>query len=339
MTNRKGWIHLPVSNQKKSVKSTPLKPSRTKEVFSVPKEKTEFICFNCPRTFPKQTGNFPASQSNLYKYNNSFLPICNHCVDDLFEHYREALGNDEDAIRRICSKYDIYFSKSCFEASRKISATQSRIKGYISKTNLSQYQGKTYDDTLDEEQNDTVISIEDIRENRNLKVTQKTIKFWGLGYTPEEYKILDDEYATWVVRENNGQQPDKKLESCLKQACQALIDIQRARVSGNSKDVAAFNKVYIDALQAAGLKPIQADNTSAAEKNSLGVLIEKWEQTEPVPDIAPEFKDVDKIKHYVDVFFKGHLCRMFGMQNDTTDIYNEEILKYKVSPPKLEDGD
>lgn len=331
---------MPTGRPRGSKKITPSKNNQTTELQNVSIEsKPKYKCSSCGKEYEKQKGNFPASQSPMYKYNNCFLHSCNRCLDSMYEKYVEELKDEEQSMRRVFSKYDIYFDLSCFAASAKKGVGNSRIKSYISKLNLGQYSQKTYDDTLNEEDTGTITSIDEIKDNKNIKLTQKSVKFWGIGYTPEEYRMLDDEYSNWIVRENNGQQPDKKLEACLKQACQALVDIQRARVSNNAKDVATFNKVYIDALQAAGLKPIQSDNTSMAEKNSLGVLIEKWEQTEPVPDIAQEFKDVDKINHYIDVFFKGHLSRMFGMNNDTQEIYNEEILKYKVSLPKIEDGE
>ena len=91
-------------------------------------------------------------------------------------------------------------------------------------------------------------------------------------------------------------------------------------------------------MTSAGLKPIQEDNSNIAENNSLGALIEKWEETDPVPEPSKEFKDVDGIKHYIDIWFKGHLAKMFGIQNDSTNAYEEEINKYKVQSPDDSDS-
>lgn len=297
-------------------------------MFSIPKEKTEFICFNCPRTFLKQTGNFPASQSHLYKYNNSFLPICNHCVDDLFGHYREALGNDEDAIRRICSKYDIYFSKSCFEASRKISATQSRMRGYISKTNLTQYQGKTYDDTLDEEKTDTIDSLEDIKDPKNNRITQKTVKFWGTGFEPEDYMFLNDKYDEWTTRHECN---TKAQESIFQKI--SLLELKITRATQKGDKLEGLVNSYNTLLGSANVKPVQNNDNTLSDQNTFGTLIQKWENERPIPEPEQEWKDVDGIKKYISVWFLGHLCKMMGVNNTYSREYEAESLKYTVDPP------
>ena len=48
---------------------------------------------------------------------------------------------------------------------------------------------------------------------------------------------------------------------------------------------------------------------------TFGQLIDKWEQEKPIPEPDEEFKDVDKIGLYIDVFFKGHLSKMMGLKN------------------------
>ena len=82
----------------------------------------------------------------------------------MFEHYTEVYGNDEDtAIRRICEKYDIYYYTSLLNAGRKITKNRSRINTCVSRANLNQYKGKTYDTTLDEERiGDVIESLDDI---------------------------------------------------------------------------------------------------------------------------------------------------------------------------------
>ena len=122
-------------------------------------------CTTCGKTFTKQAGNFPASQSPIYACNNHFLPVCKTCIDKLYEHYCAVLGNDEDAIRRICMKFDIYYSKALAESSRKIAVDRSRVHTYISRANLSQFRGKTYDTTIDEESRQVIESVEEVKES------------------------------------------------------------------------------------------------------------------------------------------------------------------------------
>ena len=130
------------------IQSTSTKP---KQAAPLKEERTEFYCCRCQKQYKRQKSNFPASQSSLYKGNGGYLTICNNCVDELFEHYKYAIGNEADAIRRICLKFDIYWNPEIYSMLNKASTSQSRVRAYISKTNLYKYIGKTFDDTLDEE--------------------------------------------------------------------------------------------------------------------------------------------------------------------------------------------
>ena len=154
-------------------------------------------CTTCGKTFTKQAGNFPASQSPIYACNNHFLPVCKTCIDKLYEHYCAVLGNDEDAIRRICMKFDIYYSKALAESSRKIAVDRSRVHTYISRANLSQFRGKTYDTTIDEESRQVIESVEEVKES-GVKILQRTVKFFGVGFSEDEYKFLQDQYDDWI---------------------------------------------------------------------------------------------------------------------------------------------
>ena len=133
---------------KRAASTRPGDPSPPKELLD------KYMCARCGRIFKRQRGNFSCSHSPLYRGNGGYLPFCNYCVDDLFGHYREALGDEKEAIRRVCSKTDIYWNPALYAMVVKSRSTNSRMRSYISKTNLIGYIDKTYDDTLDEEANE-----------------------------------------------------------------------------------------------------------------------------------------------------------------------------------------
>ena len=57
-----------------------------------------------------------------------------------------------------------------------------------------------------------------------------------------------------------------------------------------------------------------------------------WEDEyqKPIPDPEPDQKDVEGIGHAINVWFKGHLCRMFGFDNGYSKEYDDEMRKYEV---------
>lgn len=314
-------------------KTTTIKDTKPEVINKVLEERNEFWCCRCPREFTKQRGNFPASQSPLYENNNKFLPICNHCLDELFNHYTVVLGSEEESIRRLCMKFDIYYNDSIVKASRKVNANYSRIKAYISKANLNQYRDKTYDTTIEEETTDTINSIEDIKES-DIKIPQKTVRFFGVGFSPEDYKFLQEQYDDWTARHECK---TKAQEELFKTICMSQLNILETQRNGGkiTEAMSAFQGL----LGSANLKPNQTNSNALADQNTLGTLIKKWENEKPVPEPDPEWKDVDGIVRYINVYFLGHLCKMMGIKNSYSRMYEEEMAKYKVDKPQYESDD
>ena len=70
---------------------------------------------------------------------------------------------------------------------------------------------------------------------------------------------------------------------------------------------------------------------------TFGQLIDKWEQEKPIPEPEEEFRDVDKIGLYIDVFFKGHLSKMMGLKNAFSSLYEKFMSKYTVKKPQYDE--
>ena len=79
----------------------------------------------------------------------------------------------------------------------------------------------------------------------------------------------------------------------------------------------------------ANLKPVQETGNAANEQVSIGMLIKKFEQEDPIPeDTTPDW--IDEMK----IWIVGQLARMEGLQSDVTDEYNKELLKYGIDVNK-----
>lgn len=312
--------------------TAPSKNTEFKKVkYSKDDEPNFYKCHCCSTGYTKLDDNFPASQSELYAGWDYHLPICKKCLDKMFEHYTEVYGNDEDAaIRRICEKYDIYYCIGLLNMSRKITKNRSRIHTYISKTNLSQYSGKTYDTTLDEERTGDVIeSLDDLTNDKKTKL--KTVKFFGTGFSDDDYQYLQDQYTDWTTR---CECKTKAQEEVFKRICFKQLEILKANRAG--MDTKDLDKTFQDYLDTANLKPKQNNLDALSDAQTFGTLLAKWETERPLPEIDEELQDVDKIGLYIDVFFRGHLAKMMGLKNGLSNLYNKFIKKYTVERPEYE---
>lgn len=327
-----------MAQTKSNRRVTPKAPSKNTEFqkvrYSKDDEPNFYKCHCCATGYTRLKANFPASQSELYAGWDYHLPICRRCLDKMFEHYTEAYGNDEDkAIRRICEKYDIYYNISLLNASRKITKDRSRIHTYISKANLRQYKGKTFDTTLDEERTGSVIeTLDDAKESKKAKL--KTVRFFGTGFEDDDYVFLEDEYLDWTTRHECN---TKAQEEVFKQICFAQLDILKAKRRGlPTKDL---TRTLQDLLATANLQPKQTKDNTLTEQNTFGTLIRKWENEKPIPEPDEQWKDVDGIAKYITVYFLGHLCKMMGIKNSYSRMYDQEMSKYKVNKPEYEDDE
>lgn len=293
--------------------------------------------------------------------NGKYLPICYRCVDELYEHYRIALGSDMEAIKRICLKFDIYWHPDIYAMLQNASTSQSRIRAYISKTNLYKYVGKTYDDTIDEERisdiekeqaireavvkefellNPSVevdVEAEEIRENpKEVAVSEQVIQYWGTGFTPEMYIELENRRAYWISQYPEGTTLDPGEEAILRQICNLEITINQDRVAGKSieKSVNALNNL----LGSMNMKPSQKKEI---EENYIpfGVEIARWEEDDPIPEPDSDFEDVDNLRCNVLSWFLGALCRTTNTENKYSQFFDEEIKKYTVERPLHDDDD
>lgn len=98
-------------------------------------------------------------------------------------------------------------------------------------------------------------------------------------------------------------------------------------------------KAMNDLMNSAGIQPKQSSENTMSDTASFGVLIKRWEDEEPIPEPEEKWKDIDGIRRYISVFFFGHLSKMFGFKNNWSQLYEDEIRKYTVNRPELEEED
>lgn len=328
---------------------------------AVKKTNSIFKCVKCGRESNRQKGFFPSSHSPLFKENNGYLPYCTVCIDQLFDHYRGKLTSEADAVRRMCEICDAYWNLNLYESVKRGEGSNlSLFRSYVSKLNLAKYLNKTFDDTLDEERlasegiqvTDTP-KKQDPEENAKKEKEKKqtvellsnapkpsadTLLFWGSGLTPEIYQDLNLRYQRWT---RNLQAPlDDATEGLYKQLCIAEANVNQNMAGG--KGVEASQKIINDILYKLGISPdkqTEDDDAYGIESTPMGVWVKRWEDKRPLPEEDEDMKDPHKIIGYINTWFLGHAGKMLGINNIHTKMYDEEIAKYRIERPDLEDED
>lgn len=310
----------------------------------------KFFCSRCGMAFSRQKGYFPVSHSPMYR-GTGYLPICNDCIDTLFDEYRVSLGGEREAMRRICMKLDLYWHDNIYDMVERTAGTSSRVRNYIGKTNIVRYIDKSFDDTILEEERSGQAApaagdvvqpgylMEECAEEEQIDIPEDVALFWGPGYTPKMYLELEDRRRFWMSRFPDNYSFDIGEEAIIRQICNLEIDINHDRAAGKSidKNVNTLNTL----LGSANLKPTQKKEEADAdlEKMPLGVGIHKWEYYRPLPDTRAELRDTRGTIRNVTTWFLGHACKMVGLKNSYSRMYEEAMEELRVKVPELDDED
>lgn len=305
-------------------------------------EERKYYCCMCGNDFPKQKGNFPSGgKSLLWKGNNGYLPFCKSCTEILMQSLTSFYsGNEEHALRHMCSMFDWCYNDTASAMTlADVHFTNSRASIYPSKmcTRPSAIHGETFLDTLREEYEernsftDITIVSEDEEENE-FEITREMIRTWGKGFTPDQYQFLEEEYEEWITK---NVCKTKSQEELFRNIALAQLDVRIARQNGG--DVPKAQKALQDLMNSANILPKQNSDNILADTQTFGTLLKKFEETRPLPEPDPAWKDVDGIRTYVDTWFYGHLSKALGVKNDNAAQYAREVAKYTVDRPSDEE--
>lgn len=298
------------------------------------------VCLKCGEKIDVK--NLYGTQSTFYETYLK-IPYCKDCLDDLYQEYyekykKEGYTNPErKSVERVCMAIDLYYRDSLFESAMKSwekTPETSVMIYYIRNTRLRSNINKTYDDTLREKYDaskdkDAILSIytdDDAELDMRVKNGQK---LFGAGFDREDYIFLYNEYMDWTSRHECN---TKTQEELFKQICFTQLDLFKANRAG--RDTKALNDTLIKQLDAAKLQPKQNVGDTTADNQTFGTLIDKWENTRPIPEVDEELKDIDNIARYINVFFKGHLAKMMGLKNGFSNMYERFMKKYTVEKPE-----
>lgn len=284
---------------------------------------------------------FYPSASSIYNGNDNVLHLCKNCCADLYQEYYKIYNNPVLTIRRVCQLLDVYYISSVVDKVMESTTpgSQNFFTDYMKKMTAAQKQ-KTYKDTEADDAK-KIIKEEDIqkKEIKEIEKTllQKSMDFFGPGFTDKEYNFLQEQYDDWITRHECQ---TKTQEELFKSLSLAQLRIRKLSTQNDQKGLDGAMKSFQDLLNTANLQPKQMKNSSSmVEANTLGTLIEKWENDNPIPQPDPEFADVDNIRKYITVWFYGHMCKMLGIKNDAAEEYEREKAKYSVSKPHFMDDD
>ena len=287
-------------------------------------------------------GNWLKADTGFYldrNYATDRFPICKRCIMKMVEQRnsdKDEPNETKESVQRVLQMmnrvYDNNFYEECVKGALdgvKEKNRSSPFATYITAiSSLPNWKGLTWKDS------DFGDSL-DSADQQEVKLNQKTLKNakkrFGSGYTNEDYMLLENEYSDWVTRyECNTKAQEEVFENL------SLIKLLKQKALLKGLPTKDLDKQQQDWLDTGKLKPKQNSLDAMSDAQVMGTLIQKWEETRPLPEIDPELQDVDKIGLYIDVFFRGHTSKMLGLKNAFSHIYEKVMNKYTVKNPQYD---
>lgn len=282
------------------------------------------------------------SRENFYsssEYAIGIFPQCKKCILSDVEQ-REKKGDKpnetKDSVKKMLQKMNLPYIDDLYESACKTVADEVNEKNrkapflayLVPLKSLPQYKNKTW--------SDSEFELGVVTEEEETKISARTIKNgkkrFGVGYSNEDYMFLENEYQDWITRyECNSKAQEEVFENL------SMIKLLKKRALKEGRPTKDLDKQQQDWLDTGNLKPKQNTMDTFSDAQTFGTLIQKYEETRPLPEIDPELEDVDKIGLYIEVFFKGHASKMLGLKNNFTHIYENFMKRFTVTKPQYDD--
>ena len=306
----------------------------------------ELYCSHCNELHNAK--DFYDSDSEFYKTTGK-IPYCKPCIDEFYQNFLENfkkleyINPERKSVERICMAFDLYYNDKIFDTAMKQydkdNTSASVIACYIKAVKLYQYRDKNYNTTINDRFEKTkketfLMSSYKEQETKDNEIIEKAKKFFGSGFESSDYLFLQEQYNDWITRHECQ---TKTQEELFKQICFTQLKLLKADRAG--EDTKDLTKTYLELTSAAKLQPKQNSGETMADNQTFGTLIDKFENTRPLPEIDDELKDVDRIGKYINIFFYGHLAKMMGVKNVFCKAYEDFMKKYSVTKPEYENDD
>lgn len=255
------------------------------------------------------------------------MPICKVCFQDTID------DTDKSSLVNALRSVDRPFIEEYYRSAYDAETNSFSIGNYMRLVSMPLNRAKTYADS-EFAPRDMEHFVDDSKMLQDSEVEEENFdmeefeKRWGAGYEKEDYIFLENEYNKLMDSHEEEIVDSRSAEILIEEALHLRLSIQRKRVRGTGTITGQDVKNVRDLFKAAGISPEnQKDNTNE-EEESFAKFIEQWENERPIPEPAPEWKDVDNISKFFKVYVLGHLKRMMGIKNDNEEEYWEELDKY-----------
>ena len=264
---------------------------------------------------------FKCKQSQKLMYPQGYLTTCKDCLE---KQVTDELGNlDKEKLIYILKSYldrpyiDSIYLKVLHEEA-KSNTSKSKFREYVRRVVVTykNEEGFEVSELNDSEAND----LTQMKQTGMTKEELAKLKIeWG-EYSPTDLTFLKQHLDELLSFYECSTPIQKALYMNI---CRSELQARKCLEDG---DVNGYEKaVKIVSMLSGDLQIKPANKKDESTSGSFGMFMAQVEQIMPIPEPLPEFKDVNRIKKYFDVFFVRQIARMLGKSDiPVEEDFNED---------------
>jgi hypothetical protein len=262
----------------------------------VTKNKRKQVCVCCG-----SIEGFYKSKQAYHKYFET-LPICKHCIFDIYEEAYHRFQNIPKAVIDVCQKVNVPFVQTIFDVAKKEMETQNAdvISSYFKFYNSSRIKKDMVfaDSDMFKNTEGKLIYVDpeegtkeegnNAQQTSTNKTPQEVIDRFGQGYTSEEYLAMQNKYE--LLMDNYHAPTYMHIES-LVTFVKYRTKEEFAIASSNVEEAKKWADLAKNAATAAKINPSQFSKSDLqGGVNTFSEVAKLIEQSEDIIKILPEFR-------------------------------------------------
>lgn len=266
---------------------------------------------------------------------------CKSCILDMATDYDKKTGvrtdNKEKTIE-VFRKLDLPFVESAYN-----SALDSVNESVNEKNRSTAFQQLlVMVKSLPQWSSSTFKDSEYLLEENNPEYEQKEIKKvisagrkrFGADYNNQELMFLETEFQDWITKYECNTKAQEEIFKNL-----SANRLERKQAVKQNKPTKEIDKTFQELLATQNIQPRQSGMDTFADAQTFGTLIQKYEETRPLPEIDESLKDVDNIGLYLDTFYKGNILKCLGLKNPLHHLYEKIMKLFTVEKPEAQEDE
>ena len=306
---------------------------------------SKIYCSCCGRE--QNEREFLFSSSKLHAH-TSKLPLCKSCLNKRFkELHAQYNGDVKQALQHFCYNLDLYYDEEILNSMENEKINVFAVE-YIKEINRhrSNREKTSIGNPLYFLSSSQVFNNEsepvgyaETADTKPFVASKEVLRRWGRNkFSPDELEMLEYKYEELISEYPSEKYQEREI---IKDICQIEIKLDKMYKNDDQSNYVKLLDQKSKKMEQLNVIPSKQKQYGEDKSMTLGQLIRRIEEEEPIPDTSEEFEDIDRIKFLINRYFTAPMRKVLGIDKaeytieDEMNTY-ENYIEKKKKPQEAE---